>query len=646
MTSATTYYRYCRITPISGLAAIMLSVATGSASSQQADLLLTNGKVYVGGSVDDDTVPAFQEAVAVKDGAIVFVGSTEAAGDLQAAETIDLKGKLVLPGFIDAHVHAALAGIEVNYCSIADAADLADADRIIRECLAAQPPAPSDWVEASGQFLGSGSFRALRPHRHPHQPVAGVLMFGLVGQDIPISHWDALRSDGPLVVYGLDDTLYANSAALKAAGVGANTSAPEGGSLDLSQGFFADAAMELITEAIPEDTPEEEQAKYLAGAAYGMRYLNAVGVTGIREATAHEAQLLAYAQLAREGRVTVRSEQSITIDPKGDPKTEIGKAAALRARFADVPFMTVNSIKVFADGVIEYPAQTAALLEPYIEHTTGEPGTSRGELLIDPATIDAMFAEADRQNFDIHTHAIGDGAVRATLDAYEVLRRTAGPESRKLSIAHLELIDPGDFRRFAALQVSANFQFFWALPESYTIDATLPYIGAERHRWLYPAGSLFKAQAPLSAGSDWSVSTPDPMAAIRMAVLRVNPLAPDGYIFDTDNIMYPSAYIRGFDGEVYTVLYEEERLPVKAVVDAYTIGSARELRMGEAVGSIEVGKRADLIVLNRNVFEIAARAPEEIDEIRLCRTFFDGKQVYAHSDPDDPLGRPSAEGCD
>ncbi len=635
MTSATTYYRYCRIIPISGLTALLLVVATGSASGQQTDLLLTNGKVYVGGSVDDDTVAAFQEAVAIKDGAIVFVGSAEAAGDLQAAENIDLKGKLVLPGFIDAHVHAALAGIEVNYCSIADAADLGEADQIIRECLAAEPPAPSDWVEVR--------FAALVDERAHAAPFA--LMFGLV-EDIPISHWDALRSDGPLVVYGLDDTLYANSAALKAAGVGANTSAPEGGSLDLSQGFFADAAMELITEAIPEDTPEEEQTKYLAGAAYGMRYLNAVGVTGIREATAHEAQLLAYAQLAREGRVTVRSEQSITIDPKGDPKTEIGKAAALRARFADVPFMTNNSIKVFADGVIEYPAQTAALLEPYIEHTTGEPGTSRGELLIDPATIDAMFAEADRQNFDIHTHAIGDGAVRATLDAYEVLRRTAGPESRKLSIAHLELIDPGDFGRFAALQVSANFQFFWALPESYTIDATLPYIGAERHRWLYPAGSLFKAQAPLSAGSDWSVSTPDPMAAIRMAVLRVNPLAPDGYIFDTDNIMYPSAYIRGFDGEVYTVLYEEERLPVKAVVDAYTIGSARELRMGEAVGSIEVGKRADLIVLNRNVFEIAARAPEEIDEIRLCRTFFDGKQVYAHSDPDDPLGRPSAEGCD
>jgi predicted amidohydrolase YtcJ len=351
----------------------------------------------------------------------------------------------------------------------------------------------------------------------------------------------------------------------------------------------------------------------------------------MREAYATEPQLTAYAQLAREGRVTVRSEQSIPIDPLGDPGAEIGKAAALRARFAGVPFMTIASIKIFADGVIEYPAHTAALLQPYLDAATGQPGTARGELLIDPATIGAMLAEADRQGFDIHTHAIGDGAVRATLDAYEALRRTAGPEARRLSIAHLELIDPGDFGRFATLQVSANFQFFWAFPEPYTIDATLPYIGAERHRWLYPAGSLFAAGAPLSAGSDWSVSTPDPMAAIRMAVLRANPFAPGGY---------------RFDGKVFKALHEEERLPVKAVIDAYTIGSARELRMDGAAGSIAIGKRADLVVLDRDLFDLAARAPEGIDEIRVCRTYFEGKLVYDHRAPDEPLDRPPAPGCD
>ncbi len=606
---------------VAGIAMLTLTAQLSDADAQDADLLLTNGRIYIGGSPTDDSVPEFAEAVAVKEGAIIFVGTADAARNLQAVETVDLKGKLVLPGFIDAHVHAASAGVDVNYCSIADAADLAGAELIIRGCLSAKPPAPGDWFE--------------------------VIMFGLVGQHIPIERWDGLRSDGPLVVYGLDGhTLYANSAALKTAGVTPETVSPEGGSLDLSQGFFADAAMDLIYKAMPKETPEEKLANYLAGAAYGMKYLNAVGVTGMREAYATEPQLAAYAQLAKENRITVRSEQSIPIEPLGDPKTEIDRAAALRAKFTGIPFMTVNSIKVFSDGVIEYPAHTAALLQPYLDPATGDSTSSKGELLFDPATIGAIYAEADKQNFDIHTHAIGDGAVHAALDAYESVRRIAGPDKRKLSIAHLELLDPGDFGRFAELDVSANFQFFWAFPEPYTIDATLPYIGDKRHRWLYPANSLREAGAALSAGSDWSVSTPDPMAAIRMAVLRTNPWSPDGYKFDAAGIKDASDYLKSYDGRVFKVLHEEERLPVKAVIDAYTIGSARELRMDGEVGSIEAGKRADLIVLNRDLFEVAAASPEEIDEIRVCRTYFEGQQVYGHDAPGDPLKRPPADGCE
>ncbi len=617
MTTSRTLLRYGRAL----VAAAPVLVAGTAALSQPADLLMTGGRIYVGGGAADESVPQFREAVAIKDGAIVFVGSAEEAKAVQPARTVDLKGKLVLPGFIDAHVHAALAGVEQNYCSIEDATELAELDAIVKDCLAAEQPGPDEWSE--------------------------VIMLNLVGKRIPIEHWDGLRNDGPMVVYGADGhTLYANSAALKAAGVSADATAPAGGSLDLSQGFFVDAAMDLVRHAIPEEAPEETEAKYLTGALWAMRYLNAVGVTGIREATSNEPQLLAYERLARDGRVTLRSEQSIKIDPKGEPKSEIGRAAALRERFSGVPFMTVNSLKVFADGVIEYPAQTAALLEPYLDPATGQPGPSRGELLIDPQTIEAVLLEADRQGFDIHAHAIGDWAVRATLDAYEAVRRTAGPGSRKLSIAHLELVHPDDFRRFKELQVSANFQLFWALPESYTIDALLPFIGPDRHRWIYPTGSLLEAGAPLSAGSDGSVSTPDPMAAIRMAVLRTDPYEPGGYKFEAAGAPDASDYVKSFDGTVYAALHEEERLPVKAVIDAYTIGSAREVRLDHLAGSIAVGKRADLVVLNHDVFEVAERAPDEIDEIRVCWTYFEGRQVYAHDDPDEPLERGPAEGCD
>jgi len=576
-----------------------LALSGDAAMAQQVDLLLTNGKVYVGG----DGGPAYEEAVAIEAGAIVFVGAADAAGGLQPAETIDLEGRLVLPGFVDAHVHAADAGIAAEQCSLAGADDLAGSDQIIRDCLAAEPPAPGEWFE--------------------------VIMASFVGQHIPIGHWDELRADGPLIIRGLDyHTLYANSAALEAAGITDKTPVPEGGSMDLSQGFFADAAMELVTEAMPEPTAEETQASYLAGAAYGMRYLNGVGVTSIREAYATEPQLAAYAQLAREGRVTVRSEQSIPVEPKEDPKGEIAKATALRQRFAGTPYMTVNSIKVFADGVIEFPAQTAALLQPYLDPASGKPGMKTGELLFDPATIDALFAEADRQGFDIHVHAIGDGAVNATLNAFEALRKLAPPNKRKLSIAHLELIDPGDFGRFAALSVSPNFQLLWAQPDAWTVESLLPHIGAARHRWLYPAGSLYQAKAPLSLGSDWPVSIPDPLAAIQTAVLRINSEAAGGYKFAVANVGEPTDYIRGFDGQSFAALHEEERLTIQAAIDAYTIGSARELRLDGQVGSIAVGKRADLVVLDRNVFEVAATTPAEIGEIRVCRTYFEGKQVY------------------
>ncbi len=589
-----------------------------AAHSEDIDLLLTSGRVYLS---NEQSSPTFAEAIGIREGAIVFVGSDADSRTLKATTRIDLKGKLVMPGFIDAHVHAAVAGVDAKSCSIADATKLEDAKQIIRDCLAANPPKPGSWFQ--------------------------VVNFNLAGKTIPVAQWDSLRSDGPMVVFGSDGhTLYANTAAMAAAKVTAATQAPKGGSLDVSQGFFADAAMDMVTAAMPVKTPEESLAEMLQGALYGMRYLNALGVTGMREASASEPQIEAYAQLAKEGRLTVRSEQTVRIDPAGDPKSEIGKAAAIRAKFSGNPFVTINSLKVFADGVIEFPAQTAALMQPYLDAATGKPSEKKGDLLFDPARVGAMYAEAVAQNFDIHTHAIGDRAIHETLNAYAAIRNLAGGKQRKLSIAHLQLIDPIDFPRFAELDVSANFQLYWALPESYTIDALLPYIGEARHKLLYPAGSLLKAAAPLSGGSDWPVSTSNPLDAMRMAVTRISPTAPDGYIFDISGIADASAYIKSFSGKPFKVLNADERLPIKAFVDAYTLGSARELRMDGEVGTLAKGKRADFVILNQNLFDVAARNPEEIDDIRVCQTYFEGKLVYSHNAPDDPLGRPAALGCE
>jgi predicted amidohydrolase YtcJ len=178
------------------------------------------------------------------------------------------------------------------------------------------------------------------------------------------------------------------------------------------------------------------------------------------------------------------------------------------------------------------------------------------------------------------------------------------------------------------------------------VKSLLPHIGADRHRWLYPAGSLYHAGAPLSLGSDWPVSIPDPLAAIQTAVLRINSEAADGYTFAVANVGQPTDYIRGFDGQSFAALHEEERLPIQAAIDAYTIGSARELRLDAQVGSIAVGKRADLIVLDRNVFEVAAAAPDEIGSIRVCRTFFEGKQVYSDREAQEVFEKAPSPTCE
>lgn len=603
-----------------GVIGFIVAMPGSAVWADQADLMLTHGKVYVGNDGQPASAGSFADTVVIKDGAIVFVGTADAAAGWQATDTIDLGGKVMLPGFVDAHAHAASSGMDSGKCSLEDAGDFAAAKAVIQGCLAANPPKAREWFE--------------------------VILGGFVGQTIPIAEWDSLRSDGPLFIRGSDyHTLYANSAAIAAAGIKPDVVAPDGGAIDLAQGFFADAAMDMLTNAMPVPTADALAAATKDGAIYGMRYMNAYGVTSMREAAAPEEQVAAYAQLAAEGKVTVRSEQSIVIDPMADPKVEIARAAAIRDRFAGTPYMTVNSIKVFADGVIEAPAHTAALLEPYLDAETGKPGPDKGALLFDPATFDAVLAEANRQNFDVHVHAIGDGAVHATLDAFEALRKTASPDERKLSIAHVQLIAPQDFHRFAQLSVSANFQFYWALPESYTIEALLPYLGETRQQWLYPAGSLYAAGAPLSAGSDWNVSTPNPLEAIQRAILRTNPDARDGYIFDLANIAAPSAYMKQFEGQVFKVLGQNERLPLEVVLQAYTMGSAKELRLDKDVGSIAVGKRADLIVLDQDIFDVAQTSPYDISAIHVCATYFDGVLVYTDQASLDVLGVEPSAAC-
>ena len=252
-------------------------------------------------------------------------------------------------------------------------------------------------------------------------------------------------------------------------------------------------------------------------------------------------------------------------------------------------------MKIFADGVIEYPSQTAALLEPYLD-AEGRPTHNRGPSYFAQDNLNQIVTAADAAGLTVHIHAIGDRAIRSALDAIADARRNNGPLDNRDQIAHLELIEPADFARFKELGVIANFQLLWAERDDYVDNATIKYLGPQRSRYLYPARSLRDAGAMIVGGSDWNVSSFDAFTAMEHAITR--------------------AESRG-----KPALLPEQSLRLQDMVDAYTINSAFALKQEHTTGSLEAGKRGDFIVLDRDIFSID---PFELHATRVTATYLDG----------------------
>lgn len=293
---------------------------------------------------------------------------------------------------------------------------------------------------------------------------------------------------------------------------------------------------------------------------------------------------------------------SLTADPAQDASQV---AAFVRTRAATTERGVVaGTVKIFVDGVIE--AATAALVEPYLpmpsDRRTGAPAT-RGLPNYTDAQLQALVTQLDREGFQAHLHAIGDGAVRQGLDAVAAADRANGHRDRRAHIAHLELVQPDDVPRFRQLGVIANLQPLWAYHDTYIRDLTEPRLGPLRSRWLYPFGALHRAGAMLAGGSDWSVSSVNPLDAIQVAVTRLALTAPAG----------TPAWL------------PDERLDVPTALAAYTIGGAYVSFEERDSGSLEVGKFADLIVLDQKLF---ALAPERIHDVRVQWTLLEGREVY------------------
>jgi len=256
-------------------------------------------------------------------------------------------------------------------------------------------------------------------------------------------------------------------------------------------------------------------------------------------------------------------------------------------------YVSADAVKIFMDGVIE--TKTSNMLEPYSDDL------SNFDNFYTQEAANSIYQKLDAMGVQIHTHAIGDGAIRTALNAYEYALQQNGPNDNRHVITHLQLIDPADIPRFAELNVAANFQSLWAFPDQY-IDLAVSVVGQDRVDHFYPIGSIAQSGAVLTGGSDWNVSSLNPLDAIEVAVRRQDPWSSGGRVH-----------------------YESERVDLATILDAYTRNGAWLMRLEDQTGSIEPGKRADLIVLDRNLFEIP---PEEINEAKVLLTLMDGRAVY------------------
>ena len=550
-----------------------------------ADLAFVNGAVYT-----VDAVRRTVSAVAVGDGRIVAVGSDAEIREHVDARTeiVDLRGRTLLPGFQDAHVHPPGGGLEMLRCDLNERYSLEEYEPIIGTYASEHPDVP--WILGGGWYMGAFPGGA---------PTKDAL--------------DRLLPDRPAYLQSRDGhSAWVNSKALELAGVDAGTPDPPDGRIERDvdgapSGTLHEGAMELVGEHAPDDTTEE----YAGGLLVAQHYLHSLGLTAWQDAIvgldAGYRTFDAYVKAAERGELTARVVGALWWD-RHRGEEQIQELVDARER-GTVGRFAPTSVKIMQDGVIEN--FTAGMLEPYLDGD-GRPTDNRGKSFVDPELLKGYVTRLDALGFQVHVHAIGDRAVREALDAFQAAREANGPNDLRHHIAHIQVIHPDDLPRFRELGVVANGQPLWAAHEIQMDELTIPFIGPDRATWQYPFRSLVASGAVLAFGSDWSVSTPNPFAEMYIAIER---RAAPGHEELGERV-----------GEVFL---PEERIDRPTAIHAFTMGSAYVNHLDGLTGSIEVGKAADLIVADRDVF---ACSLEEFHDTAIELTLVAGERVHAAGD--------------
>ena len=545
------------------------------ADGLRADTVLVNGAVL---TMQPDGQSA--EAVAIRGGAIVRVGRNDDVADLIGAETrrIDLRGRTLLPGFVDAHVHPVLAGIELLRCGLHDLPATKDAYLAFIRNYAEERP-HLEWIVGSG--WGMAAFPGGTPSR----------------EDL-----DSVVPDRPAVFHSRDGhDAWTNSRALELAAIDRTTSDPADGRIERTadgdpQGTLHEGAMRLVDRLVPPQTADET----VEGLEVAQAYLHRLGITAWQDAWVDADGLEAYRRFAASGRLSARVVAAQWWDRRDDER-QVERLVAERAQ-SSTGRLRAGTVKLMLDGIIEN--FTASVIEPYLDGEGGATG-NRGLDFIEPEALQSIVVRLDALGFQPHFHALGDRAVRQGLDAIEAARRANGMTDTRPHLAHLQLVDPADWPRFAALGAGANIQPLWARNEAQMTELTLPFLPPERAAMMYPFASLVRAGARLVGGSDWMVSTPNVLQQVEVAVRRVDPDHRDREPF-----------------------LPHEVIDLEAALRAYTMGGAWANHADDVTGSIEAGKLADLVVLDRDIVQ---EPLDRVGDAHVLLTLVEGEAV--HEDP-------------
>ncbi len=553
----------------------LIVTACGSESdSDTADIVLLNGGIY---TVDADQTWA--EAAAIRDGVIVAVGSNESIRRQVGAKTevIDLAGKMALPGFHDTHLHPLEGGYLMRQCDLTeDGTSVAAVIALLQTCAA---EIQDEWI------IGFGLDLALFDRTGPDK--------SLLDDIAPDRLFFVIAADGHSVLV--------NSRVLDLAGIDDQTPNPEGGVIERRSGghepngTLRESAYDIVDALRPQRT--------LEGSVDAMRdalqAMNAAGITSFNDVWTGELEYQVYQALEQSGDLSLRVTASLIDEGVFEKHNgeDFERVLADREQY-ESDLIRTNGIKIMVDGVFE--GETAALVEPYI--SLGHKGTlnhSRDDLRQRVERYDAM-------GLQIHMHTMGDEGTRAGLDAIEHARLTNSAtnkfDDRRHTLSHLGLIHPDDRSRFAALGVAASFTAAWAYPSDWVTKLNVPVLGKNRVDSMYPIASMLQAGAVVVGGSDWIYGPLSPLDSLEVMVTRQDPYDVEGPVGNTS-----------------------EAITLAEAIATYTSDAAWALHQESQTGSIEIGKKADIVVLDDNLFELPATS---INDASVVTTIFNGKVVY------------------